>query len=137
MYLMKIGKWKIPKNIIKTSFNQKSIEYIFEKEMSNDFKKGLWKDLELKTRYAYTAPKLKGHSKDKKDEKLNVNTSGLFGLIFFALLKRKCYEGAKQLIETGCVRIQHLLVGCVILQEAADDWQTSQLQRGQLLRMKT
>ncbi|XP_062595692.1 uncharacterized protein LOC134257058, partial [Saccostrea cucullata] len=102
MYLMKKGKWKIPKNIIKTSFNQKSIEYIFEKEMSSDFQEGLWKDLELKTRYAYTAPKWKGYSKDKGDGKLNVNTSGLFGLIFFALLKRRCYEGAKQLIETGC-----------------------------------
>jgi hypothetical protein len=30
MYLMKMGKWKIPKNFVKGSFNHRSIEFIFE-----------------------------------------------------------------------------------------------------------
>jgi hypothetical protein len=35
--------------------------------------------------------------------RLQVKVSELFGLIFFALLKKGYYEGAKQLMETGCV----------------------------------
>ncbi|XP_061170920.1 uncharacterized protein LOC133180401 [Saccostrea echinata] len=149
MYLLKTGKWKIPKNAITASFNYQSIEYIFEEKMTKYFKEGLWKELELKTKSAYTAPKWKerenedSSNKDtdevdgRRDGYLNVKISGLFGLIFLALLRKKYYDGAKQLIETGCVRITHLLIGCVILQEAADDWQTSQLEKDKLLRMKT
>jgi hypothetical protein len=50
--------------------------------------------------------------------------SELFGLVFFALLKSGYYDGAKQLIETGCVSYMHVthsscvsyvtLSGCVI-----------------------
>ncbi|XP_062602906.1 transient receptor potential cation channel subfamily M member 2-like [Saccostrea cucullata] len=72
----------------------------------------------------------------KKVGGLDIKTSELFGLIFFALLKKKYFEGAKQLIETGSVRIHHLLVGCVILQDIANDWQTSQIEKDKLLQMK-
>ncbi|XP_062600084.1 uncharacterized protein LOC134261688 [Saccostrea cucullata] len=34
------------------------------------------------------------------------------------------------------VRIPHLLVGCVILQDIANDWQTSQIEKDKLLQMK-
>lgn len=30
MYLLKEGKWKIPKEFIKASFSHRSIEYIYE-----------------------------------------------------------------------------------------------------------
>ncbi|XP_062594126.1 uncharacterized protein LOC134255618 [Saccostrea cucullata] len=154
MYLMKTGKWRIPKNAITASFNHRSIEYIFEENMVKHFKEGLWRELESKTKSAYTVPKWKerkscdGDNEDssnedtdevdgRRDGYLNVKISELFGLIFLALLRKKYYDGAKQLIETGCVRIPHLLVGCVILQDTADNWQTSQLEKDKLLRMKT
>ncbi|XP_061170919.1 uncharacterized protein LOC133180400 [Saccostrea echinata] len=147
MYLLKTGNWKIPRNVIIKSFSYRSIEFIFEEQMIEQFKEGLWKELELMTKSAYTAPKWKGgeSDSDEKEEdvvdskmvgRLDIKISRLFGLIFFALLKKKYYEGAKQLIETGSVRIPHLLVGCVILQDIANDWQTSQIEKDKLLQMK-
>ncbi|XP_062578087.1 transient receptor potential cation channel subfamily M member 2-like [Saccostrea cucullata] len=119
MYLLKSGKWKIPKDCIKHFFSHRSIEYIFEKNMTEDFKNGLWEDLKEATNDVYEPPVWNG-------KELETSISGLFGLIFLALLKEKFYAGAKQFIETGCVRIHFILVGCVILQEAVDDWRTSE-----------
>ncbi|XP_056004040.1 uncharacterized protein LOC125661033 isoform X1 [Ostrea edulis] len=147
MHLMKTGQWKIPKNFIKGSFNHRSIEFICEQKMTEQFQNGLWRDLVAKTKSAYVVPKWKrkGIDYDERDVaewdldsegRLDVKISGLYGLIFFALLRKGYYDGAKQLIETGCVRISHLLIGCVILQEAADDWNTSQLQKEKVLQMK-
>lgn len=41
---------------------------------------------------------------------LAVSTSELFGLIFFALLKREFYHGAKQLVETGFVSLSITII---------------------------
>ncbi|VDI71795.1 Hypothetical predicted protein [Mytilus galloprovincialis] len=42
---------------------------------------------------------------------LAVSTSELYGLIFLALLKKRFYPGAKQLVETGCRAIQ--ITSCI------------------------
>lgn len=46
--------------------------------------------------------------------RLDVKMTDLFGLIFFALLKRGCYIGALQLIETEYVSM-HLLYFVVLV----------------------
>ncbi|XP_062575810.1 transient-receptor-potential-like protein [Saccostrea cucullata] len=129
MYLLKEGQWKIPKNVIKKSFSHKSIEYIYGESMSKQFEDGLWKELQLFSTDAYQPP---AWMETENDQRLDVTTSGLYGLIFYALLFRKFYLGAKQLVETGCVRIRHILVGCVILQQEKNNWQTSQLEQEQI-----
>ncbi|XP_056002822.1 uncharacterized protein LOC125661031 [Ostrea edulis] len=56
VYLLRAGKWKIPKTCIKKSFNHRSIEFIFEEKLTKDFENGLWKEMELKTKSAYVVP---------------------------------------------------------------------------------
>ncbi|XP_048739893.2 uncharacterized protein LOC125648693 isoform X2 [Ostrea edulis] len=157
MYLLKEGKWKIPKDVIKKSFSHKSLEYIAEESMTEKFEGGLWKELQEMSGHAYKPPawvKIKksdcvsddfddsdedstdaSATKDTQEHKLDVTISDLYGLIFYALLIRKFYNGARQLLETGCVRIRHILVGCVILQKEENKWQTSQLEKEQLQQM--
>ncbi|XP_052081228.1 uncharacterized protein LOC127719252 [Mytilus californianus] len=142
MYLLKEGKWKIPKEHITKSFNQRSIEYIYEKDLTADFKRGLWLELQNDTHMAFRSPRLtelgekrersrcvnsSGGDSDYDDDsdvediafneydshmdkpegrrnakELNVSISELYGLIFLALLQKQYWNGAKQLIETGC-----------------------------------
>ncbi|XP_055999756.1 transient receptor potential cation channel subfamily M member 2-like [Ostrea edulis] len=135
MYLLKEGKWKIPKDVIKKSFSHKSLEYITEESMTEKFEKGLWKELQEISGDAYQPPAWVKMNNDPQEHKLDVTISDLYGLIFYALLFRKFYHGAKQLLETGCVRIRHILVGCVILQKEENNWQTSQLEKEQLQQM--
>ncbi|XP_063408792.1 transient receptor potential cation channel subfamily M member 2-like [Mytilus trossulus] len=47
------------------------------------------------------------------------------GLIFFALLQKQYWTGALQLVETGCVGIHHILVGCVLLNDELNNWKTT------------
>jgi hypothetical protein len=39
----------------------------------------------------------------EKDKEKDVKTYDIFGLMFYILLRKGYYDGAKQLIETGCV----------------------------------
>ncbi|XP_063408848.1 transient receptor potential cation channel subfamily M member 2-like [Mytilus trossulus] len=68
-------------------------------------------------------------------KELKVSISELYGLIFLALLQKQYWKGAKQLIETGCIRIHHILVGCVILENTANSWQTAPLVQDRLRRL--
>lgn len=177
MYLLKEGKWKIPKEHIKKSFNQRSIEYIYEKDLASEFESGLWLDLQKETNMAYRSPRLTDHSESRslfryfkntdldsdsdddsefedtsfgnydskihmhegrtneKGSRLKVSISELYGLIFLALLQKQYWNGAKQLIETGCIRIHHILVGCVILENVANNWRTAPLLQERLKRL--
>ncbi|CAG2190226.1 TRPM2 [Mytilus edulis] len=49
---------------------------------------------------------------------------------------KKFYSGATQLIDTGFVRIRHILVGCKILQDVSDDKKNEQIQRETSQRLK-
>ncbi|XP_063404322.1 transient receptor potential cation channel subfamily M member 2-like [Mytilus trossulus] len=55
-----------------------------------------------------------------------------FGHIFFALLKKHHFTGAMQLIETGNIRIHYIIIGCVILEDEANDWKTTPLVKEKL-----
>ncbi|XP_052081241.1 uncharacterized protein LOC127719267 [Mytilus californianus] len=175
MYLLKEGKWKIPKEHITKSFNERSIEYIYEKDLADDFEHGLWSELQNDTNMAFRSPILtelgekrersrfvnsSGSDSDSDDDsdveviafdetdshmdkpegrtnakELKVSISELYGLIFLALLQKQYWNGAKQLIETGCIRIHHILVGCVILENTANSWQTPPLVQDRLRRL--
>ncbi|CAC5421434.1 unnamed protein product [Mytilus coruscus] len=49
MYLLKNGKWRIPKDAFKTSFRYPCIKYIYEKDLTTAFANGLKADLEKMT----------------------------------------------------------------------------------------
>ncbi|XP_052082915.1 uncharacterized protein LOC127720376 isoform X2 [Mytilus californianus] len=175
MYLLKEGKWRIPKENIKTSFGCRSLEYIYEEDMTSEIKNGLWSYLKSMTNMAYKAPDFREKKEDdsedeyevsevgntdednkitskiakakrffKKDKpkkkrrtlKLKVSTSELYGLILYALLKKQYQAGARQLIETGCIRIRYILIGCVILEDEVSHWSTNSFQKEQLQRFK-
>ncbi|CAC5407421.1 unnamed protein product [Mytilus coruscus] len=175
MYLLKEGKWTIPKENIKTSFGCRSLEYIYEEDMTSEIKNGLWSYLKSMTNMAYKAPDFREKKEDdsedeyelpavrnkdednkisgkigktkrffKKDKpkkkrrtlKLKVSTSELYGLILYALLKKQYWSGARQLIETGCIRIRYILIGCVILEDEVSNWRTNSLQKEELQRFK-
>ncbi|XP_071147009.1 transient receptor potential cation channel subfamily M member 1-like [Mytilus edulis] len=180
MYLLKEGKWRIPKENIKTSFDYRSLEYIFEEDMTSEIKNGLWSYLQSMTNMAYKAPdfkekkvddsededesakasktdedinkitskiaktkmflkikKDKQKKKKRKELKLKVSTSELYGLILYALLKKQYWEGAQQLIETGCIRIRYILIGCVILEDEISNWRTNSFLKEKLQRLKS
>ncbi|XP_071147662.1 uncharacterized protein [Mytilus edulis] len=173
MYLLKEGKWGIPKEHIKKSFSHKSIEYIYEEDMTSEIKDGLWSYLKSRTRMAYKTPDFRDSDSEASDSendeeerhsdadnprrsrlvnrrfnkadpnlkgrniKLNVSVSQLYGLILFALLQKQYWSGAKQLIETGCIRIHHILIGCVILEDAVNNWRTNLFLKEKLQRFKS
>ncbi|VDI25426.1 Hypothetical predicted protein, partial [Mytilus galloprovincialis] len=108
MYLLKIEKWRIPEDAFKMAFDHRSIEYIYEQDLTTAF----------------------------ANIKRAVSNSDVIGLIYLALLRKKFYSGAIQLIDTGFVRIRHILVGCKILQNASDDRKNEQIQRETSQRLK-
>ncbi|VDI19435.1 Hypothetical predicted protein [Mytilus galloprovincialis] len=179
MYLLKEGKWRIPKENIKSSFDYRSLEYIFEEDMTTEIKNGLWSYLQSMTNMAYKAPdfrvkkvddsededepakdgrtdgdnkitskkarakrflnfkKDKLKKKKRKQLELKVSTSELYGLILYALLKKQYWDGAQQLIETGCIRIRYILIGCVILEDEISNWRTNSCLKEKLQRFKS
>ncbi|CAG2256278.1 TRPM2 [Mytilus edulis] len=131
MYLLKIEKWKIPEDAIKMAFDYRSIEYIYEKDLATAFASGLRTDLEALSRLT----DLPNDWKEKDIERAIAN-SDVIGLIFLTLLRKQFYSGATQLIDTGFVRIRHILIGCKILQDASDDKKNEQIQRETSQRLK-
>ncbi|VDI32559.1 Hypothetical predicted protein [Mytilus galloprovincialis] len=113
MYLLKIEKWRIPEDAFKLAFDHRSIEYIYEQDLTTAFASGLRADLEALSRLTYLPT-------DWKEK---------------ALLRKKFYSGATQLIDTF-VRIRHILVGCKILQDVSDDKKNEQIQRETSQRLK-
>ncbi|CAG2245996.1 unnamed protein product [Mytilus edulis] len=65
-----------------------------------------------------------------------ITNSDVIGLIFLTLLRKQFYSGATQLVDTGFVRISHILVGCKILQDASDDKKNEQIHRETSTRLK-
>ncbi|XP_062599925.1 uncharacterized protein LOC134261510 [Saccostrea cucullata] len=89
----------------------------------------------MKTNGAYIPPSW--NEKDSQHGELSVKRiSELYGLIFHALLRKNFHDGAKQLIETGGVRIRHILVGCAILKESEEDWRTTQLEEERMKQLQ-
>ncbi|XP_063448007.1 transient receptor potential cation channel subfamily M member 2-like [Mytilus trossulus] len=131
MYLLKIEKWRIPEDAFKLEFDHRSIEYIYEQDLTTAFASGLQADLEALSRLPYLPTDLK-----EKDIKRAVSNSDVIGLIYLALLRKKIYSGATQLIDTGFVCIRHILVGCKILQDVSDDKKNEQIQRETSQRFK-
>ncbi|XP_076107444.1 transient receptor potential cation channel subfamily M member 7-like [Mytilus galloprovincialis] len=131
MYLLKIEKWRIPEDAFKLAFDHRSIEYIYEQDLTTAFASGLRADLEALSRITYLPTDWK-----EKDIKRAVSNSDVIGLIYLALLRKKFYSGATQLIDTGFVRIRHILVGCKILQDVSDDKKNEQIQRETSQRLK-
>ncbi|XP_052074299.1 uncharacterized protein LOC127712112 isoform X1 [Mytilus californianus] len=131
MYLLKIEKWRIQEDAIKMAFDHRSIEYIYEKDLTTAFASGLRTDLEALSRLTYLPTDWK-----EKDIEQAVSNSDVIGLIFLTLLRKQFYSGATQLVDTGFVRISHILVGCKILQDASDDKKNEQIQRETSQRLK-
>ncbi|XP_062576915.1 uncharacterized protein LOC134238822 [Saccostrea cucullata] len=69
------------------------------------------------------------------ERNIDIKISDLYGLIFYALLQRNYFEGAKQLIEAGGVRIHHILIGCVILEEKENDWRATQIEKEKMQQL--
>ncbi|OPL32910.1 hypothetical protein AM593_01091, partial [Mytilus galloprovincialis] len=67
MYLLKEGKWGIPKEHIKKSFSHRSIEYIYEEDMTSEIKDGLWSYLKSRTRMAYKTPDFRDSDSEASD----------------------------------------------------------------------
>ncbi|XP_052074324.1 uncharacterized protein LOC127712112 isoform X19 [Mytilus californianus] len=131
MYLLKIEKWRIQEDAIKMAFDHRSIEYIYEKDLTTAFASGLRADLVALSRLTDMPTDWK-----EKDIKRAVSNSDVIGLIYLALLRKQFYSGATQLIDTGFIRIRHILVGCKILQAASDDKKNEQIQRETSQRLK-
>ncbi|CAG2254562.1 TRPM3 [Mytilus edulis] len=74
---------------------------------------------------------------ERKQLELKVSTSELYGLILYALLKKQYWDGAQQLIETGCIRIRYILIGCVILEDEISNWRTNSCLKEKLQRFKS
>ncbi|XP_052074333.1 uncharacterized protein LOC127712112 isoform X27 [Mytilus californianus] len=131
MYLLKNGKWRIPKDAFKTSFSFPCIKYIYEKDLTTAFANGLHADLKTLTTLEHV-------SKHLNEEEIQnaVSKSDVIGLIFLALLRNQFYTGAIQLVDTGFVCIRHILVGCKILQDASNDKKNEQIQRETSQRLK-
>ncbi|XP_052082909.1 uncharacterized protein LOC127720374 [Mytilus californianus] len=162
MYLLKEGKWRIPKEHIKKSFSHRSIEFIYEQDMTSEIKNGLWSNLTVMTSMAYKTPEFReekeeeensGSNADEDNRRrsrfveteqkiqgrnivLTVSVSELYGLILIALLQKEYWSGATQLIETGCIRIHHILIGCVVLDDSINNWRTSPFLKEKLQRLK-
>ncbi|XP_062598231.1 uncharacterized protein LOC134259647 isoform X2 [Saccostrea cucullata] len=128
--LLKDGQWMFPGEYISTLktlddiFNQKSIEYIYEKNMKNEFKSGLWEELRTATKSTYRPPKI------TEDSQL-ILTKDCAGvdLVFFALLKKKRLDGGTQLIEKGCVGVRSILIGAKILVKHTEEWRISETEK--------
>ncbi|VDI33497.1 Hypothetical predicted protein [Mytilus galloprovincialis] len=162
MYLLKIGKWLIPKEIVTRSFDHRSLEYIYEKELTTEFENGIWKDLQQLSSRAFIPhnattirkpsrkdngeiPELNGESValhtlhetsyEEKETFLNVSNHELYGLIFYALLLKQYFAGSKQLVETGYIHIKPILVGSSILKDAESNWKSTPAQKETLQRL--
>ncbi|VDI72971.1 Hypothetical predicted protein [Mytilus galloprovincialis] len=133
MYLLKKGKWRIPKECINELIDYRSVEYIYEEDCRLKLTNGLFTDLLDFSSSFHVLPLELGKGGRMTEDEIKPE---LYGLIFFALLKKEFYPGAKQLVETGFVRIHHLLVGCQLLQEVANDWKTTNLHKENLTRLK-
>ncbi|CAC5374192.1 MIB [Mytilus coruscus] len=131
MYLLKIEKWRIPEDAFKMAFDHRSIEYIYEQDLTTAFASGLRSDLVALSRLTDLPTDWK-----EKDIKRAVSNSDVIGLIYLALLRKKFYSGAIQLIDTGFVCIRHILVGCKILQDVSNDKKNEQIQRETSQRLK-
>ncbi|CAC5421436.1 unnamed protein product [Mytilus coruscus] len=131
MYLLKIEKWRIPEDAFKLTFDHRSIEYIYEQDLTTAFASGLRADLAALSRLTDMPTDWK-----EEDIKRAVSNSDVIGLIYLALLRKQFYSGATQLIDTGFIRIRHILVGCKILQDASDDKKNEQIQRETSQRLK-
>ncbi|XP_063396084.1 uncharacterized protein LOC134680782 [Mytilus trossulus] len=131
IYLLKIEKWSIPEEAFKVAFDHRSIEYIYEQDLTTAFASGLQSDLEALSWLSDVPTDWKG-----KDIKRAVSNFDVIGLIYLALLRKKFYSGATQLIDTGFIRIRHILVGCKILQDASNDKKNEQLHRETSQRLK-
>ncbi|XP_076109068.1 uncharacterized protein LOC143077068 [Mytilus galloprovincialis] len=103
MYLLKNGKWRIPKDAFKTSFTYPCIKYIYEKDLTTAFANGLKADLENMTTSEHASKHL-----SEQEIQQAVSRSDVIGLIFLALLRNQFYTGAIQLVDTGFVSVYTL-----------------------------
>ncbi|XP_063408793.1 uncharacterized protein LOC134692272 [Mytilus trossulus] len=77
----------------------------------------------------------KSNGKETK-VKLTNWESECYGLIFFALLQKQYWEGALQLLENGYIGINHILVGCVIVEDEINKGKTEKLLTEKLKRIQ-
>ncbi|XP_062576912.1 transient receptor potential cation channel subfamily M member 7-like [Saccostrea cucullata] len=132
--VLKAGHWNFPGSYVMETldkiFDQNSIQYIFEKNMEEEFKNGMWEDLKETTESAYQPPNF-------ADKKLELSKDcRILDLVFYALLKTKRLDGARQLLETGCVGIRPILIGCKILKDFSEDWRVGILEEKELDRLR-
>ncbi|XP_052082917.1 uncharacterized protein LOC127720378 [Mytilus californianus] len=151
MYLLKKGKWTISKKDMRKLFSQKSLEYIYEEVVTSEFIKKLCRNQDAFSRLAYKLPEhsdfvceinneetvqIERTTKGKRVQLIEWDTE-CNGLIFFALLQKQYWTGALQLVETGCVGIHHILVGCVLLEDEVIDWKTTTALKEKLQLLKS
>ncbi|VDI17454.1 Hypothetical predicted protein, partial [Mytilus galloprovincialis] len=128
IHLLKNEKWRIREEHLTKSFDQKILNYIYEEELTNDLVTEQWKSL---SNMGYKPPKNKTEDSICRIKQTDWDSKG-FGHIFFALLKKHHFTGAMQLIETGNIRIHYIIIGCVILEDEANDWKTTPLVKEKL-----
>ncbi|CAC5385236.1 MIB [Mytilus coruscus] len=151
MYLLKKGKWTISKKDMRKLFSQKSVEYIYEEVVTSEFIKKLCRNQSAFSRLAYKLPEhpdivcemnneetveIERTTKGKRVQLIEWDTE-CNGLIFFALLQKRYWTGALQLVETGCVGIHHILVGCVLLDDEVINWKTTTALKEKLQLLKS
>ncbi|XP_062576911.1 transient receptor potential cation channel subfamily M member 3-like [Saccostrea cucullata] len=73
----------------------------------------------------------------KEEKKLEVGKGcSILDLVFYALLQTKHFDGARQLLETGCVGIKPILIGCKILKDLSKDWKVRISEEKELHRLR-
>ncbi|VDI76113.1 Hypothetical predicted protein, partial [Mytilus galloprovincialis] len=157
MYLLTKEKWGIPnrhrKPHSKKPLDQKSLEYIYEQVVTSKMIHNLWDNQKSFVKMKYEPPEYLEDDKDScglcsGSNKDVLNTKGIkiklkkwesecYGLIFFALLQKRLWAGATQLIETGHIGIHHILFGCVILDDEISSWRTTTVLKEKLERLKS
>ncbi|CAC5426523.1 unnamed protein product [Mytilus coruscus] len=136
IHLLKRGEWTISKQYMKRPFDQISLEYIYEKLITSEFIENVWSNQKCFSTMGYKVPEYL--EKVDNENKAEVSTDDLdmyrlipkgqriefiqwnsecYGLIFLALLQKKYWNGAKQLVETGYIGIHYILIGCAIIED--------------------
>ncbi|XP_052082922.1 transient receptor potential cation channel subfamily M member 3-like [Mytilus californianus] len=102
--------------------------------------KTLWSNQTSFSKMRYKLPEYESEDDRSNAEEKRIHfikwDSECYGLIFFALLQTKCWDGALQLLENGYIGIHHILVGCVILKDEFNNGKTEKLLKEKLKRLE-